>query len=172
MQQVKLGSNILTPCGPLFWPVEVGLGCIAPDYRSLDPPPIHMGVVVKEADDPIIFEGCFPRARLVPLSTHPDYRVVNWLSESPGQDHVDEFVRTRLGDRYDFACYTWTVLSRWLKLPFPRIYNGLFTCWEIAAEFALWCGEPWANYWEWPLITDLLKAAGVIGEDNDEEKRN
>lgn len=158
----ELGDFILTPCGPIFRPIEAGLGMIEPGYRKLTPPPIHMGVVVKEGNPPIIFEGYWPKARLVPLTVHSSYRVVQWLSEIPDQRHVDEFVRTRLNARYDLACYFWTILARGLRLPVPRISDRLFTCWEVAADFALWCGEPWHDMYTWPLITDFLKATRII----------
>jgi hypothetical protein len=138
------------------------LGLVFPRYARLKWKPWHMGIVVRTGDNPLVFEGWFPRARVAPLPVHRDYKVITWLSKPPSQAHVDEFVRTRLGAWYDLPCYAWTIIARALRLPIPRINDLFFTCWELAADFALWCGEPWHDMYTWPLITDFLEAVGMM----------
>ena len=161
-EEAQLGNYILTDGGKLTAPLKAGLGLLEPGYRELDYQDWHMAIVVIEGEDPLIFEGWFPRARVVPLSTYQDYRIHWWLDQPPSQAKVDRFVASRLGALYDPACYLWTIMARALHLPMPRINDRLFTCWELAADFALWFGEPWHDMYAYPLITDFLRAEGEI----------
>ena len=162
-EEVHLGDYILTAGGgKIMEPLKAGLGLLEPGYRDLDWQPWHMAVVVRAGRSPLIFEGWFLRSRVVPLSTYQDYQIYWWFDRPLARDKVDEFVNSRLGALYDPACYLWTIMARAFKIPIPRINDRFFTCWELAADFALWFGEPWHDMYEYPLITDFLRAEGEI----------
>jgi hypothetical protein len=93
----------------------------------------HLTQVVGQTDDGdwIIDEATAPHDRRVALSLCTgEYKVINWLEETPKQAKCDRFVASYSGFRYDPLSYLWTLLNRMTGGYFPVISDKLHNCWE------------------------------------------
>ena len=158
------GDIVLTAYdNPIMKPLKWLLGRLIPEYGRLPLKWWHMAFVV-DCRNETICEGWFPKVRLAPLSNHRCYKVYRWFTEPPAKIDIDRFVKRYLGKRYDFLCYVWTIAYYMTGERLPRIYNRRFTCWELVADLCLWFGEPWADMFAYPLITDFIREMGEFDE--------
>jgi len=134
----------------------------------------HMGFVCSEGEDPDILEAVAGGVRRVPLSQSLGFvngcRSYSWLEPLPDQDKAEEWITKHIGSRYDIQIYFWTVVQylfrHFLNKRIPRMLDDRFTCWELVFEFAEDMGQPIGSKYDCPILTDFLRAAGVIRADN------
>lgn len=179
------GDYVLTPfSNPIMRPAEAWLGWLEPGWKDLAWKPWHMAFVIYPGVraefitgrahciqlPPIVCDAWWPKVRQVELRKFQEYRIYRWFDKPLPVDDLAPFLigdkvhKARLGAYYDLACYPWTFLYHMTGGNLPRIYNRLYTCWELAADLALWFGDPWCDMMDYPLITDFLRAMGEITE--------
>jgi len=97
-----------------------------------------------------------------PLSNYQDYKVYHWFDEPLDQFKVNRFVAKHLGQKYDILVYPLTALAYlvrhyWGK-PVPRLFDNSWSCWELVYYFADRMGKPFAESYDFPMVSDLMKA--------------
>jgi hypothetical protein len=126
----------------------------------------HMSVVVgQEYNDWIVIEAVSGGVRKTRLTKSQGYtrgvRVYNWLDEFDAAK-AGTFAAKHTGQKYDIAVYFWTTLGylarkAWGR-PIPRLFDDRWSCWELVYYFCDRMGKPLAESYDFPLITDFLKA--------------
>jgi hypothetical protein len=112
-------------------------------------------------------DATFPRLKLSKISdalaAGREIRCYRLLNREPEQALTDHFISDHLGKPYDCLIYLWTALAKLLRpwIPVPRIINRFYDCWETAYDaLDYWGFDMDASEWEYPFITDFLRAVG------------
>jgi hypothetical protein len=139
----------------------------------------HLGKVVeiKSPSEIMILEAVWPRVRISDLRTLSyNYKVYRVFNKKLNAKKVAQFAAERaghlnsdgsweLGCKYDAWVYVFTIIqhisTRVFHRVLPRIVDGAYSCWELAAEFDDHFGRPWPKthdiQHQYPLITDFVK---------------
>ena len=173
--EIAVGKIIVWKgAGPLFHVLSALISVFEPTWRARKWKPWHMSFVC--ACDPalgwMVSEATWPRVRNMPLNSliqiyGGDFQVIDWFRKPLEQPPVDDFVRDRLGSKYDVMVYPLTIAQyfvyRWFKISLPRLLDGSYDCWEYVEEFCECMGKPWKGthnkLHRYPFLPDFLNEA-------------